>query len=87
MAGTSKKSLTSEPNRSSVIPMTDHHTVQVRRGRSKRLVAEFSPATVWAAGDSANPLFADLRGDLSESLVVSDGKRHIVSLKSEVFFL
>ena len=67
--------------------MTDHHTVQVRRGRSKRLVAEFSPATVWAAGDDSHPLAGDLRGDLTDALVVSDGKRHIVALKSEVFFL
>lgn len=47
---------------------------------------DFEPASVWAAFDPSNPLDGSLRGDLTEALVVSDGRRHTVALVSQVKF-
>lgn len=52
--------------------------------RGKRVVAVFEPAHVWDASDPTNPLHGDIRGPLSGAVVVSDGKRHIVALGTEV---
>lgn len=67
--------------------MTSHPSAQIVRGRKPRTVAEFSPAFVWEATDSTSPLHGSLVGSkatLAASVVVSDGKRMIVALRSEL---
>lgn len=48
---------------------------------------DFEPAFVWDADEAGHPLEGDLRGDLTGSVVVSNGKgRHGLALASQVKF-
>lgn len=55
--------------------MTSHSSAVIRRGRSQRIVAQFSPASVFESDDPTNPLHGSLVGATSDSVVVTDGKR------------
>ena len=65
---------------------TTHLRVTVRRGRSQRRVAVFCHATVFDAADPASPLHGDIRGPLDGAVVITDGRCHMVALRSELTF-
>lgn len=60
-----------------MVHMQKFDTARIQQ--SKRRWMDFSPAFVWDADEASNPLHGSLRGDLSNAVVVSDGKRHGVA--------
>lgn len=61
--------------------MTSHSSATVTRGKRRY---EFVPGFVYESDDSTNPLHGSLVGATSDSVVVTDGRRMIHALRSEV---
>lgn len=64
--------------------MQSFSTVNIRRGRTRRLMYTFTPGFVFESNDPTNPLHGSLVGASDQSVVVYDGHKMIHALRSDL---